>query len=194
MALDDDAVLTAARGYIYLAPADTVSPTDTVIEDFTPTVPGLPVGWANLGHTSRDDLPEFGFDGGDTETKGTWQNESLKQVVTEVAVDFVTFTLLQFDVDTLALYYGVDNAAVSGAKRFTVTGSAVALPRRALLIIVRDGTTNVAFYAPRADLKREDSVALAVDEFGQLPMRATFAGGNVTEGLFSWIGGEIEAP
>lgn len=195
MALNDDAVLTAARGYIYLANQDTVSPTDTVVEDFTPAVPGLAVGWTNVGHTSRDDLPEFGFDGGDTETKGTWQNEALKQVVTEVSVDFMTFNLLQLDHDTLSMYYGVTNGAAEGAKRFTaMTNPGTNLPTKALLIIVVDGDTNVAFYAPRASLRREDGLSLAVDEFGVLPMRATFLGGNVTEGLFSWIGGEIESP
>jgi hypothetical protein len=195
MALNDDAVLTAARGYIYLAPQDTASPTDLVIENFTAAVPGLAVGWVNLGHTSRDDLPEFGFDGGDTETRGSWQNESLAQIVTEAAVDYVTFNLLQFDVESLGYYYGVTNGAAEGANRFTaLTNPGTNLPTRALLIIVVDGDTNIAFYAPRASLRREDAISLATDEFGTLPMRATFLGGNVTEGLFSWIGGEIETP
>lgn len=191
MAIDDDAVLTAAKGYIFVAPQDTVSPSDAVIDAFTPSVTGLAPAWQNLGHTSRDDLPEFGFEGGDTETRGTWQNEVVRQIITEAAVDYVTFNLLQFDVETLELYYGATNAAAASSSRYTVQSVATSLPTRALLIIIVDGDTNVAFYAPRTSIRREDAVSLATDEFGQLPVRATVLGGGSE--LFSWIGGEIQA-
>jgi hypothetical protein len=190
MAQNDDAVLTAAKGYIYLAPADTATPDDAIFPAdaaFDPT--DIPVAFTAVGHTSAEDLPEFGFDGGDTETRGSWQNASLRQVVTEQAVDFVTFNLLQFDSETLALYYGRANSATTG-RRYRLEDQPGGITRKALLIVVVDGDLAVAMYAPRVDLKREDAIALATDDFGSLPMRATFAGGSA-EGYLNWLGGEL---
>ena len=197
MAENDNAVLTAGKGYVFLAPANTASPTDLEVSPLTggfdPTA--LDEAWAPIGHTSRDDLPEFGSDGGDTETRGSWQKSSLRQVVTETAVDYVTLNLLQFDNESLELYYGVANAADAGAKRFRVVGSPSGTIERALLIVIVDGDESVGFYSPKSSFKREDAISLATDDFGALPVRATFLEG--TDGvagdpvLFDWIGGEI---
>jgi hypothetical protein len=184
MALNDSAVLTPAKGYIFTAAADTAAPSPAVIEAFTSTTPGLDVAWDSIGHTSREDLPEFGFDGGDSDVKGTWQNEALKTVITSAAIDFVTFNVHQFDEATLNLYYGTTNAS-STVGQYSVAGSPGGVTRKALLIVIVDGTTNIAFYAPRVDIRRNDSLSLAVDSFAAMPLRATFIGGGAV--LFSWI-------
>lgn len=183
MAINDDAVITASKGYIFTAPMATVAPTPTEIDTFDPAT-GL-VDWESLGNTSRDELPEFGFDGGDTEVRGTWQNEALKSIVTEAAVDYVTFTLNQFDDQAFDLYYGVTNpSTVLG--EYTVTSASTSAPEYALLIIVVDGDTSIGFYARRAAIRREDAISLATDEFGGLPLRATFLKDGANE-LFRWL-------
>ena len=177
MALNDAAVVTPAVGYIYVAPVDTASPTPAQIEAFDPTV-GF-VGWTQLGHTSRDDLPVFGFDGGDTETRGTWQNATFKRVVTEVAADFVTFNALQLDEQILSFYYGEQNPG-SVVGKFDVNNAATAG------IVIVDGNTHVGFHASKVTMGREDSIELAVDEFAAVPLRADIlkSGSNP---LFSWL-------
>jgi hypothetical protein len=153
----------------------------------TTTTPGW--AWVNLGHTSRDELPEFGFDGGDTETRGTWQNEALKQVITDPAVDFVTFNVHQFTEECLSLYYGVpNNSATVGV--FSVAGASTAVTERALLIVIVDGSTKLGFYAGKTGIKREDAISIAVDEFAALPLRATFLKAGTSD-LFSWISTDI---
>lgn len=147
-------------------------------------------GWTNLGHTSRDDLPEFGFDGGDTETKGTWQNEALKEVVTETTVDFMTFQLHQFDETALSLYYGQANAIGAATGEFHVTSAATTGTEKSLLMVVVDGDATIGFYARKASLRRDDSVTMATDEFAALPMRATFLKDGNFE-LFRWISEDI---
>jgi len=196
VAQNDAAVITAGAGWVFLAPINTASPTDDEIDPpgvvvvFDPT--DLPVAWVPVGHTSRDDLPEFGSDGGDTEVRGSWQNASLREVTTETAVEYVTLNLLQFDSDTLELYYGQTNPLVAGERRFRVSGVSGEVTR-ALLVVIVDGDTSVGFYAPKASFRREDAISLATDDFGALPVRATFLTG--TGGYkFEWIGGEIEAP
>ncbi len=183
MALNDNAVLTAATGYIFTAPEGTAPPTPQAVESFDPAT-GFPT-WNNIGHTSRDDLPEFGYEGGDTETKGTWQSEALKTVVKEAAVDYVTWKLHQFDEEGLSLYYGQANGSTTTGE-FKVTGTGAAT-RRALLIVIVDGPTAIAFYAPKVDIRRSDAIELAVDEFSKLPLRATFLKDTTKNELFRWI-------
>jgi hypothetical protein len=189
MALQDNAVITAARGYIYTAPEGTAAPTPAEVAAFNPAA-GFS-GWADLGHTSAEDLPEFGFDGGDTEARGTWRVDALRTVVTEAAVDYVTFHLLQFDEEALSLYYGQANTSTTTGV-FRVAGSGTAT-RRALLIVIVDGDISIAFYAPKCDIRRDDAISLSIDEFGAMPLRATFLqylDTSVTPNqnvLFDWI-------
>lgn len=130
-------------------------------------------GWSSTGHTSRDDMPEFGFDGGDTKVKGTWQNESLREVPDgDPASDFVTVMLQQLDLNAFSLYYGENASTEPGI--FGVDGGTPPVNEHAFLVIIRDGTTNIGFYAPKASVKRDDSIQLPVDDFASLPIRATF--------------------
>jgi hypothetical protein len=191
MALDKNSLFTAAAGYIYIAPVGTtatplVPPTPAQIAGFTEAA-GLPAPWVNLGHTSRDDLPEPGFDGGDTETQGTWQNQAVKEVVTAAPVDYMTFSLQQFDDQALQLYYGQANAADAEAGEYIVENSATAAIERALCMVIVDGDHKIAFFAPKASIRRDDSIAFAVDSFSTLPVRATFLKDDTTNELFRWI-------
>jgi hypothetical protein len=141
-------------------------------------------GWTNIGHTSRDDMPEFGFDGGDTQVKGTWQKKRLREVATgDPVADSVTIKLSQWDNTSLALYYGADASATAGV--FGVSGDFTP-QEKALLIVIVDGTVRLGFHSPKSSIKRDDSVQLPVDEFATLPIKATFLnlGTNL---LYSWI-------
>lgn len=145
-------------------------------------------GWDPLGHTSRDDLPEFGYDGGDKEIRGTWQNESLREVTTKPVEDYLTMLLQQFDTQSFELYYGKDASPAAGV--FGVANSNPVAVEKALLVVVVDGDTKIAFYAPKASLRRDDSISLATDEFASLPVRATFLKhGSVNK--FEWISKEL---
>lgn len=183
MALNDNAVLLPAVGYIYVAPVDTASPTPAQIESFNPTTGISP--WVQLGHTSRDDLPVFGFDGGDQETLGSWQNASLRRVTTEAAQDFVTFNALQLDESILSYYYGVTDPG-STVGKFDVLNASVAGINTALLIVIVDGAATIGFHASKVSLGREDSIELAIDEFVSVPLRASVLKSG-TNPLFSWL-------
>ena len=147
-------------------------------------VVGTGTGWTNIGHTSRGDLPEFGFEGGDTEVKGTWQNESLREVVTDPVADYLTLLLHQFDTQAFELYYGTDASVEAGV--FGVANGNPAPVEKALLIVIVDGSRKVAFYSPKASLRRDDSISLAVDEFATLPIRATFLK-HSNANKFEWV-------
>ena len=141
-------------------------------------------GWENIGHTSRDDLPEFGFDGGDSEVKGSWQNAALREVVTEQAADYVTMRLLQFDAKAMELYYGPNKSSTKGV--FGVADGTQVPVEKALFILIVDGAHKLGFHSPKTSIQRDDSIELAVDEFAVLPIRATFmSSGSPIK--YSWI-------
>ena len=104
MALNDNAVFTAAKGFVYTAPVGSAAPTRDSLADFDPELFGNGnSAWELIGHTAEEDLPEFGYEGGDKETKGTWQKKNLKEVTTDAVVDYVTLKLNQFDLSTFEL-------------------------------------------------------------------------------------------
>lgn len=193
MALVDDAVFTAATGYIYTGVVDVAPPTQQQIFDFVDETTTL-TGFTIIGHTSRDELPEFGFDGGDTETRGTWQKAALRTVVTDPAVDYVTFQLVQFDADTFELYYGSENTATE-VGTYSMVGTPGGETEQAILIVIVDGDNKIAFYASNTSLRRDDAISLSVDEFGAMPMRATILDrvSASTKPKLAWIPG-IDTP
>lgn len=168
--------------------ARTLTSTPSLTGGTTPAAPvtlvNAPNGWKNVGHTSRGDLPEFGFDGGDREVRGTWQNESLREIQTEAIADYLTLFLHQFDTDSFELYYGVDASSTVGV--FGVAGGTPVPVERALLVIIVDGSGKVGFYSPKASIRRDDSIELAVDDFAAVPVRATFLKSG-SSNKFEWI-------
>ncbi|QDK03103.1 major tail protein [Mycobacterium phage SydNat] len=140
-------------------------------------------GWHPVGHTSENDMPEFGYEGGDSEVRNTWQKKKLREVQSEEPVDYLTMFLHQFDTQSFELYYGKNAATTPGV--FGVDGNTKPV-EKALLVIIKDGDEKVGFYAAKASVKRDDAIQMPNDDFAALPIRATFlkmAGRR----LFDWI-------
>lgn len=196
MALVDEAVYTAARGYIFTGPVGTSAPNVDDIQGFDPQLEGSDgnfADWENIGHTARDELPVFAYEGGETETRGTWQSATLKTVETEPASDYVTFNVHQFDSATLALYYGSESIdSTEGV--YASSGTSSSGTQRALLIVIIDGDYKIGFHAPKVAIKREDSIELAVDEFAYMPLRATLLNDSATPHKFAWINITVPTP
>ncbi|QHB38053.1 major tail protein [Mycobacterium phage Noelle] len=191
MALNDDAVLTAAVGYVYTGPVGTPAPAAADLDGLTlldtaSWGTGLEL-WLPTGHTSRGDMPEFGFEGGDSEIKGTWQKKKLAEVTTEDPVDYLTIFLQQFDEGSLTLYYGENASDVAG--EFAVASGSKAV-ERAVLVIIEDGDVRVGFHAFKSSVKRDDAIQLPVDDFASLPVRATFLDYQ-DKPLFKWINEDL---
>lgn len=182
----DEAVITPGTGFIFVAPTGTARPDAALIESYDPMNDTHFPGYASLGHTSRDDLPSFGFDGGDTEVQGTWSNATFREVVTEAPADYVTFNALQFDEQVLGLYYGVEDETPEDGI-FEVQTAPITTVPRALLVVVVDGPRRVAFHATSTSIRREDAIELETDSFAAFPLRATFLK-QAGSPIYSWVG------
>ncbi|UJD20863.1 major tail protein [Mycobacterium phage Zimmer] len=191
MAENDEAVLTAAVGYIYVADPGTKPPTPTELKTIDLTqATAWPVGltaWKSVGHTSRGTLPEFGFDGGDSEVKGSWQKKKLREIQKDDPIDHLTVVLHQFDEESLSLYYG-DNASVE-AGVFGYSGSGAA-NEKAGLVIIEDGDLRLGHHFHKAGVKRDDSIDLPIDDLAALPVKFTYLNHNA-ELLFTWINEDL---
>ncbi|QTF81447.1 major tail protein [Mycobacterium phage TarsusIV] len=190
MAENDDAVLTAAVGYVYVADSGTAAPTPSALKtinltDTSTWGAGL-TAWESVGHTSRGTLPEFGFDGGDSEVKGSWQKKKLREITTDDPIDFVTILLHQFDEQSLGLYYGPNASSTAGV--FGVkTGQT---NEKAVFIVIEDGDMRLGHHAHKAGVRRDDSIDLPIDDLASLPVRFTYLDFE-DELPFSWINEDL---
>lgn len=162
--------------------------TGTATGSGTPTVTvtqvASPNGWVNVGHTSRDDLPEFGFDGGKKQMRGTWQRKRLREVeAADPVEDSLKFTLEQWDKQSLELYFGEDAADTPGV--FGVDGNFTPVEKSVFVVLV-DGDARVGFYASKAEITRDASIKMPLDNFAGLPVKATFLNYG-TRRLYDWI-------
>lgn len=189
MALNDEAVLTAAVGYVYTGPVGTAAPSAAELDDLDLESPSswTATSWDSIGHTSRGDMPEFGFDGGDSEIKGTWQRKKLREVTTEDPVDYLTLFLHQFDEDALSLYYGKNASTTAG--EFAVSGKSDPT-EKAVFVVIEDGDVRIGFHSAKASVKRDDAIQLPVDDFASLPIRATFLD-HPGFPLFKWVNEDL---
>lgn len=185
MAENDDAVLNAAVGYVYVAAEGTAAPTPALLKTINlknPTSWTGATGWTSVGHTSRGTLPEFGFEGGEPEVKGSWQKKKLREIVSEDPIDYLTVVLHQFDEASLELYYGPNQSSTEGV--FGVrTGQN---NEKALLVIIEDGDLRLGHHAHSASVRRDESIEMPIDDFASLPVRFTYLDYE-DELPFTWI-------
>lgn len=150
----------------------------------TVTETGKALGWEPVGHTAEEELPEFGYEGGESESKGSWQKKNLRQVSTESPVDYVTIKAQQFDLETLEMYYGKNASKVKNV--FGIDDPSSNGVDKAFMIVMVDGLFKIAFSAAKATVSRDESISLATDDFSTLPLRATFVK-HPGRHLFEWV-------
>lgn len=162
MALDNSAILKVGTGAFYTAEIGTELPT-SILE------PGSP--WENMGHTSLEDILNSASEGGDQTTLSSLQNRNLRTTVAARTESF-NINLLQFDSDSLKLYYG-DNAVVT--PEGSVRPAIEPVPaERAWLFVFRDGDRVGAIYAPKASFFRGDDFAISdTESLSRLNLRIT---------------------
>ncbi|MGW7434722.1 phage tail tube protein [Streptomyces sp. NPDC054849] len=152
MALNDAATLVIGSGNYLTAPTGTEMPADLL----APLSP-----WEAVGHTSLEEIFSITSEGGEATTIGSLQNKSLRTKYSTRS-ETMSFTLQQFDVDGLKLYYG-SNAQVlpDGTVGVPVDPTPTTC---AFLAVFVDGESHFAFYAPKAEIYRSDDLSFGDTE------------------------------
>ena len=189
MAINDGAVVISTRGAVFLAEADTALPSLKLFALDKDTVGDSPNQYTNIGHMSVDDLPSFDVDGGDSNTKDTW-NKSNFRVTYDTVTAKVTFTSVQGDADTLKLMF--DAADISGG------GTAVSLDKveqkKAVFVYVEDTYTGKKFgiWMPNVSLAYSAMPELSQDGFNTFKLEGNILSSTVlpktASGKSSFIG------
>ncbi|MGW6745419.1 phage tail tube protein [Streptomyces sp. NPDC055025] len=152
MPINDAATLVVGSGNYLTAPTGTAMPDDLLV----PVSP-----WQNVGHTSLEDVFGITSEGGEATTIGTLQNKSLRTKYS-ARTETMTFTLQQLDAAALRLYFGA-NAPI-------LPDGSVGVPanpqptQAAFMAIFVDGENHFAFYVPKAEIYRNDDMAIGDTE------------------------------
>lgn len=154
MTILDDAVLTVGDGNFLIAVTDTTIPGDL-------TAPGA--AWKNVGHTSIEDIFSVSSEGGDATNVSTLQNRTLRTRYS-TRNDTFTFTLNQFDYDSLKLYYGKNMVDINEDGTLMGVPTSAQPYIGAFLAVFIDGENVFAFYAPKAEIYRNDDLSIADTE------------------------------
>ena len=165
MALNKSALVVASRGTYFLADADAEMPPGGInafAQHFLSGAP-LPNGWEVIGHTSRENMYSPEFDGGETEAKGSWEDENARTLTSPESLSY-ELGLLQFDRDTLLKMSGGWETASGG----------VALPSTSrqftggILGLIVDGTKVSGFRNPNCDIRITGLGALSTEDYREL--------------------------
>lgn len=155
MALNSNAVLKVGTGAFYTAPVGTAKPARDQL-----LTPGE--DWEHMGHTSLDDILSSSSEGGERNVLPSLQAPTGVRTTVSARTDTFTINLLQFDEQSLKLYYG-QNAVIE-------TDGSVQIPETpipteaAWLFVFRDGDRVGALYASRTNIIRADDFAISDTE------------------------------
>lgn len=170
MAQIDSEVVLPGTGYVYLANPNTAKPA----APFDPLSPGT--GWDAIGHTSLENGIEFGRDGDDPETRGSWQNPKLRTTNPDVTYS-LTLNALQASADTYKLYFGAGDGAVQADGSFKIPAKPVA-QAKAVLIVVVDATQMLPIYFPNVSLLGSDAITFDPTALLEFPITGTILAGS----------------
>ncbi|KAB7130888.1 hypothetical protein GBD05_09950 [Bifidobacterium longum] len=169
--IHDDGVLTAVRGTIFMAKAETII-TSALLKQFTVEAATVGVGdgmWTNLGHMSNDNLPEFALDGGDATTLSTWLKVAFRTQYAQTT-GTVTFNSVQGDKGTFKTFYNAVDMTGAGVA-FSLEKTPI---NKSLFILWSepDATGGAGLLLPNSDIAFSSLPALSTDSFVEFSAQA----------------------
>lgn len=161
MALNDNAVLSVGTGHFYTAPYLVGGPTAAPATVALLKAPAAP--YAEIGHTSLEDILSISSEGGDATVLGTLQNKALRTAYS-ARTESLAITLQQFDQAALKLYYGSNTDVIAANSIFSGVPQTPTPSIVTFLAVFRDGVNVFAFYAPKAEIYRGDDLEVSDTE------------------------------
>ena len=174
-------VQIAAIGHVYFGNVDTAAPSlSTYTFGNGSTLSGD--GWTWLGDTSSENMIEFESDGGDTETKRTWDRTGVRATREDVTHSMTIHAVnLGDDVINLA-FPGSTYDSTNKMWKLNLNGSS----EKAILVVVEEGTLVSASWFPRVSLSGK-LPTMSIDEFSEVEITGTLLSSltdaNVSAGL-----------
>lgn len=173
--INDGGVLTAVRGAIFMAEAETII-NAALIKQFT--VEAATVGdgaWTNLGHMSNDNLPEFALDGGNATTLSTWLKAAFRTKYDQTTGS-VKFNSVQGDKGTFKTFYNAVDMTGAGVA-FSLEKTPI---NKSLFILWSDTNTTgrAGLLLPNSDVAFSSLPTLSTDSFVEFSAQANIKTSN----------------
>lgn len=153
MALDPTKTLKVGAGNYFIADPGTAKPADLMDPEAD--------DWTNIGHTSAEEILNIATEGGDITVLGSLQNSALRTTRSALTDNF-GLTLLQWDEETLKLYYGSN--ATTGPDGAIRVPSSPQPTTKAFLAVFLDQSNIFHIYAPNVEISRGDAIDISDTE------------------------------
>jgi hypothetical protein len=191
MAFNANATTIPGKGTVLVADPDTAPPTDYLTLDPTtlPT-PANAVGWAVLGHTSRDNNVSLSKDGGDVSSVGSWWDEVLRSTRSPTNWN-VTVNSIQVDGLTLGLAFG--GGVLDTVSGFYDVGDIIPQNKALFILVVDNGGNRLGLYIPNTSVSIGDAPEFSIDSYFEIQLDAAIANSTVTGKKFRWYHAGLKA-
>lgn len=168
MSADSTSLIIPGHGTVFHAAPGTKPPADPLGTSGFKLTGAPPVGWTNLGHTSKANTIAFQKDGGEKESIDTFLADAVRVVYSAVSWG-VTIPALQFDQDVLDLAFNGDFDATTGG--YIVPGT-LTPTEAALFLYFVDNTGALGFWIPNTSVTLGEPPSVDTAAFMELPLAA----------------------
>lgn len=181
---DASQTIVKSAGDIFLAPVDTVAPD---FEDLADDSVLTGAGWDIAGWLHEDGPTLSGFQGDNTKLYA-WNATAPARSITRVTEPQVDIPFLQYNADTLALYFpGAEYDVVTNVLTIPQAGVAV---EYAVLVRVVDGDRVIGWWFPRTSPRGDGDLEFPGDDFGSIPVSFDVLASETVAELGQVIGAE----
>lgn len=165
--LNADNVLIPGRGTVITAPVGTAPVAVATFDYYTPATFA---GWDLLGHTSRENPPSWSKDGGEQESKDSWEEESLASSTSPTTFG-LAFNALEVTRETMDLTFP-GGTYDSDEESYSVGGNTGKV-EKAVQVLMLDGGKIASIYHPRVSLSGGDMWEIDVENFFETNLAGT---------------------
>jgi hypothetical protein len=176
MGFNANATIIPGKGTVLVAPPDTAAPDYELLDPTSPSG-----GWVALGHTSRDNNVALSKGGGDATQRGSWWDDALRSTYDPITWS-VNVNSIQIDSTTLGLAFG--GGTHSGSNGTFDVGGTITPQKKALFILIVDGSTRMGIYIPNTTITIGDAPQIAVDAFFEITLTAQMLNSETTGNRF----------
>lgn len=145
MAMNAGNTIIPGRGAVFIAPVGTPIP------DYNTINPNLDTGaWKSVGHTSRDNAVSLTQDGGESETRGSWWDDSIATTTSPVTRT-LTVNTLEIGAEQLNLAFNgqLETDSVTGSYKVP---AAILPTEQAVFVLAVQGSKRLGVYFSRVSL------------------------------------------
>jgi hypothetical protein len=167
MAVNSDALFIPGHGTLFVASKHT-NPPDNPLAAFSLTGPA-PAGWDNIGHTSKDNPPEFTRDGGEPNLQSSWLQDGVAAIYGPTTWK-LSFKPIQLTREIFDLGFG---GVINGADGSYIVPNSTTGMDRALFLLCTDGSGSLGFYMPNTSTTLEEAPKLDIEKFIEVPLTSS---------------------